>query len=76
MRTKERPKLKVTTLQREPLLLKDVCVCMLLLLLLLFFFKFRCWLFDVCSLNVSFGERLPSVEVQVSSNEVNMKGKV
>lgn len=38
MRTKERPKLKVTTLQREPLLLKDVCVCMLLLLLLLLFF--------------------------------------
>lgn len=36
MRTKERPKLKVTTLQREPLLLKDVCVCMLLLLLLFF----------------------------------------
>lgn len=40
MRTKERPKLKVTTLQREPFLLKDVCVCMLLLLLLLFFLSF------------------------------------
>lgn len=75
MRTKERPKLKVTTLQREPLLLKDVCLYVVAVVVV-FFFKFRCWLFDVCSLNVSFGERLPSVEVQVSSNEVNMKGKV
>lgn len=40
MRTKERPKLKVTTLQREPLLLKEVCFCMLLLLLLFYFLSF------------------------------------